>query len=357
MAAVLALAMTAAFFAYLQAPALAAGGDAIDSHAVTGDREAALDYWTPRRMRAAEPLEAPGAPETQVAPQAAGAGPSPTASASALSPDTEVPASLASAYPYRIHGRLFFRYGSDDASCSATVVTARSRNVILTAGHCVALPLEGGEPIWATNVVFAPAYRDGATPYGTYAGTMLRAPVLWTFENDLTFDVGAINLAPGAGGQIQDVLGSRGVAFNRPPGRYRRNRTRFKVFGYPAAPAASYNGQRLIECDVPFKAFESFTLALAVAPCNMKEGSSGGGFVLSGGLVKSVVSHNGCGTDPSCTVIAGTHFGNAAFKLWSKAAGGLTKGRRKRLRECRKKRGGKKSVCVSRAQTFKPVRS
>lgn len=356
MAAVLALAITAAFFAYLQAPALAAGGDAIASHAVAGGPDATAGYWTPSRMRAAEPLQAPAAPEAPLTSQSPGEEIPPTASASAQSPDIEVPASLSATYPYRIHGRLFFRYGSDDASCSATVVTARSRNVVLTAGHCVALPVDGGEPLWATNVIFAPAYRDGATPYGTYPGTTLRAPVLWTFEGDLTFDVGAINLAPGAGGQIQDALGSRGVAFNRPSGKYKRNRTRFKVFGYPAAPAASYNGQRLIECDVPFKAFESFTLALAVAPCNMKEGSSGGGFVLSGGLVNSVVSHNGCGTDPNCTVIAGTHFGDTAFKLWSKAGGGLTKGQRKRLRACRKKRGAKKPACVSRAQTFKPVR-
>jgi len=330
------------------APAQEAGAGEISTRAIGGSPAEVRDYWTPERMRTAEPLDAPAGPAT--------AATSVAPSLYAQAPDQEIPASRDLLYPERIHGRLFLTYGTSDASCSATVVTSRARNLILTAGHCVALPgAEGSQPTFATNVVFVPGYRNGARPFGTYVATSLRTPVLWAFEADLTFDVGAINLAPLSGGQIEDVLGSRGLSFNRGASGYKKNRTPLQLFGYPAQPAAFYDGERPILCNSTFRGFEGFTLALVAAPCNMKEGSSGGGVVLKGGLVNAVISHNACGLDPNCTAVSNTYFGNAAFKLWTKAGGGLSKGQRKRLRGCKNKRGAKKTSCVRRAETFRPT--
>jgi hypothetical protein len=307
------------------------------------------DYWTPERMRQAVPLEQPEAPAADLPP---------IASPSAQPPDQETNPALDTSYPQRLHGILFLTYGTSNASCSATVVTAKSRDVILTAGHCVAMPaVEGSSPpVFATNVMFVPGYRNGARPLGTYVATAARVPFAWTITGDLTFDIGAYNLAPLNGVKVEDALGSRGLSFNRPFASYKKNTTRFELFGYPAQPSAFYDGERLIYCNTTFVGFQ-FLFLSPVVPCNMKEGSSGGAFVLKGGLVNSVISHNACGTDVNCKFIAGTYFGNPAFSVWSKAAGGVPKGAKKKIKACKRKpKGDKRDNCMMRAKTFTPRR-
>ena len=113
---------------------------------------------------------------------------------------------------------------------------------------------------------------------------------------DLSFDVGAITLAPLGGVPIEDRARLARRQLQPPFDAYKKNKTRFQLFGYPAQPAAFYDGERLILCNSPFVGFQ-FIFIAPVVRCNMKEGSSGGGWVLKGGLVNSVVSHNACGTD------------------------------------------------------------
>ena len=61
------------------------------------------------------------------------------------------------------------------SSCSATVVTSRNRNLILTAGHCVSMPgAEGSQPTWASNVMFVP---DVAMRAGRPNGVGFSVPV------------------------------------------------------------------------------------------------------------------------------------------------------------------------------------
>jgi hypothetical protein len=320
---------------------------ALATHA-TGQAPAAVAaYWTPARMAAAEPIEAPEGSGTTGA----------EAIASAQAPDLEVDPARDTAYPERLHGKLFVTIGADNATCSATVVTSRSRNLLLTAGHCVVQPGgEGVQPVWATNVMFVPAYRNGAMPFGAWFATRLRAPLRWAVEPDIALDIGAVNLAPGPTGKIENALGARGVSFNRSARSYRGKR--FRIFGYPGEPAAFYDAERPIICNPRFKGFEKFSGSLLIAPCNMKQGASGGGWMLKKGLLNSVVSHGTCpvATAPTCTSIAGTFFGPAAFKLWSKAGGGLTKGKRRKLRRCRKlRKAGARARCRTRAQTFRPT--
>ncbi|HEX2359958.1 MAG TPA: hypothetical protein VHH72_09100 [Solirubrobacterales bacterium] len=325
------------------APALAIQPAAV-SHAVDQTPAEVRAYWTAERMREAESIDLPGG---------LGAPGAPLAAPSAQSPDREIDPGRDTAYPERIHGKLFLTIGSSNASCSATVVTSFIRNLLLTAGHCVVVP-SGPGPVFAANVLFVPGYRNDARPFGVYPATRLRAPAIWAFEGDITLDVGTVNLAPGPGGQIQDVLGSRGVSFNRPARGYRG--TRFQIFGYPALPAPFYDGERPILCSSRFAGFERFSSAVLASPCHQQEGSSGGGWVVKGGLVNSVVSHSGCvQPGPACEVIAGPYLGDAAFKLWSGSAGGLPTGRRKRLRGCKRKSGKKRTACLVRAQTFRPV--
>jgi hypothetical protein len=344
------LALTAALA--LVAPAAAAAGPAeppVAVHATGQGAEQVLDYWTPGRIAAAVPLDTPSGPGPEGAP---------TASPAAQPPDVETDPARDTAFPERIHGKLFVTIGTVNASCSATVVTSRSRNLLLTAGHCVVEPgFDGAEPVWATNVLFVPGFRNGAAPFGAYPAISLSAPLRWAREPLIELDVGAVNLVPGPAGQIQDVLGARGVSFNKPTGFYTK-KTRFNIFGYPGEPAAFYDAGRLIRCDAPSAGFEKFTGSPLVGPCSMKQGASGGGWVIKGGFLNSVVSHGACpiSTIATCTKIGGTYFGETAYRLWAGSGGGISKGAKKKIRSCRKlRKAAAKQRCRSRAQTFKPV--
>jgi hypothetical protein len=326
----------------LLAPGSSASAPVVE-HSVAQSPAEVRDYWTPQRMESAQPLDL----------EAGEKGSAAVATTAAEDPDQEIASNLDTTYPYRIHGRLFLRYGTIDASCSATVVTSFVRNLILTAGHCVVMPTSSG-PLWATNVMFVPGYRNNVRPFGTYPASVLGTTTQWGLEADLSFDIGAINLAPGPGGQIQDALGSRGVIFNRTPGSYRGKI--FQVFGYPADPVPFYDGERPIVCTQPFAGFEAITLSVRMAPCHQQEGASGGGWVLNGGFVNSVTSHSGCaGLNPACTLLSGTYFGDTAFQLWSSSAGPLPAGRRKQIKRCKRVTFKKRQQCKSLAETFNPV--
>ena len=334
-----------AALALLAAPASASATSSVSEHEIGQSPGEVLDFWTPERIEAAEPI---------VAPESEGAGSvDGGAQAASVAPDQETNPALDTSYPQRVHGRLLVLLDGQLGQCSASVVTAQSRSLILTAAHCLVVPGEasGGRGIiWASNVAFQPGFRNGVSPFGNYAGTNLGTPTAFAQSGDVSFDLGAVNLAPGASGLIQDALGARGVAFNRNPDKYRGNS--FEVWGYPAMPAPAYDGQRLILCYTTFQGFESFTSAPVVAPCNQQQGSSGGGFV-RGGKVESVVSHAGCINVTGCTLIAGSYFGEEEFQLYKEISGGISKGKKKRLKKCKQKpKGEKRTKCRGRVQRF-----
>lgn len=336
----------AAALALAALPQGASASAAMTAHDSGPSPGGSLAYWTPERMRAAEPLEA--APS--VPPAGSGA---PQAGTAAQPPDVEVDPGRDTAYPERLHGKLFFTRVGVDQSCSATVVRSLARNLLITAGHC--LVLSGGKPAWSENVVFAPAYRDGAAPFGLFAAARLRVLRRFAFDPIAALDVGAVSLAPGPAGLIQDSLGARGISFNRPFGKYKKSKTRFQVFGYPGEPAAAYDAERPILCNARFKGFERFSASPVVGPCAMKQGSSGGGFVLKGGTLNSIVSHGPCAVVETCGVIAGTYFGDEAYTVYAKA-GGVPKKTRVRLRRCKRaKKLRARLTCRGKVQRFKPV--
>ena len=325
------------------APGAQAGGGPVATHEVDASPAEVRDYWTPERMLAAEPLDDPGGGRLKRGPAQAAAAP----------PDQEIPPELDVTYPYRIHGKLFLTLGGSNGQCSATVVTSFSRDLVLTAGHCVAEPRGAGQVDWASNLLFVPAYRDGNAPLGSYPAVNAGSPALWAFEGAISFDVGVLKLAPGGGGAIQDQLGSRGIAFNRAVKNFRGKSA--QLFGYPAAPEPAYDGQRPILCNSPFLGIEGFSGSLVAGPCNQQQGASGGGWVQNGGIVTSLTSHSACDNPNGCTAIAGTYLGDAAFKLWSAIGGGLPKGLKKKIKGCKRKKPKKRQRCITRYQTFQPV--
>ena len=331
--------------ALLIAPAAWANPSAVTSHAIAGSAAEVRDYWTPQRMREAVPLDGPSG---------AGLEQEPLARSSAIPPDQEIPAGLDTTYPYRIHGRLFLRFNGQPNSCSATVVTSFSRDLILTAGHCLSEPKGRGQVNWATDVLFAPGYRNGVAPLGEYPAVTAGTPALWAAAGAISFDLGIVKLAWAGGAAIQDLLGSRGISFNRVPKSF-KGRT-LQAFGYPAAPNPDYDGERPILCNSPFLGFQAFSGSPVIGPCHQQQGASGGGWVQNGGIVTSLTSHSACrNPTPSCTAVAGTYLGSGAFKVYSALGGGLPKKLKKRLRGCKKNRAKKRQRCLNRYETFRPV--
>ncbi len=329
-----------------------AGAAPIATHEVGQSSATVRGYWTAERMREAVPLDGASTGADAAAP---------TAAASAAPPDQEIPASLDTTYPYRVHGRLFVTFGNENGSCSATVVTSYRRDLVLTAAHCLAMTLGVGQTQWATNVLFVPAYRDHFAPYGVYTASRLAVPGAYPYLG-VSVDTGAVNVTGDAAQPIQDRLGSRGIAFNKVP-RSLSNRT-LQLFGYPADPSPAYDGERPILCSSQVSGFEGETGSLLAAPCNQAQGASGGGWILGDRLLVSVTSHAWitCGGFAGCHVLAGPYFGGEAFHLWAGAGGPLPKGRRKRIRACKHKRAKnpkktkrKRARCLSRAETFQPV--
>ncbi|MDQ3758818.1 MAG: hypothetical protein M3331_02590, partial [Actinomycetota bacterium] len=257
-------------------------------------------YWTPGRMLEAVPVAGPAAGlAAEVRPEN-GAEPGKPLAIEPTAADSSIddPERLDSAeqvpdntsYPTRTHGKVFFTIPNQgDFVCSGTVVRSRSKQLAWTAGHCVYDDISGR---FATNWTFVPGYQDGERPFGEWPARQLATTGPWKRSGNLSYDVGAAKLAKRNGKPIQKVVGARGIAFNQP------REQGFRAFGYPAEPnpltLQLFTGQRLYACDSPRTDDDDppgsgpDTLEIN---CDMTGGSSGGGWVIDGRFVNSVVSY------------------------------------------------------------------
>jgi hypothetical protein len=124
-------------------------------------------------------------------------------------------------------GRVFWQVGSSYYSCSGSVVSSKSDDLIATAEHCV---YDTDTKQWYANNnwVFVPAYSNGNAPYGTWAARRLTVKQAWTASADFNYDVGFVAVSTVNSRHIQSVVGSQGIAFNQPRLAYTYS------FGYPA---------------------------------------------------------------------------------------------------------------------------
>lgn len=88
-------------------------------------------------------------------------------------------------YPMKAIGKLF----TDKGSCSASVVSGN--DIIVTAAHCCYDRSAGN---WIGGWEFAPAYRDGYAPYGTFGWSTATILTRWINVGDRKSDVCAIRL-------------------------------------------------------------------------------------------------------------------------------------------------------------------
>lgn len=349
-------AVVLAFCIAWTAPASSSAGVSAgtSSHRVKQSGESATDYWTPERMRNATPLDLPGTrdgafgyrplPELEPATANARTGPAVEISGTrgtlgtsySTGTDSETSSANDTSYPQRIQGKIFFRLdGIGDFGCSGTVVTSPLRNLVVTAGHCVFGFGENNQ--YATNWAFVPGYRNGSAPLGVWPATNLYALNGWVNTGGFSFDLGMARIGEVGGNSIETLLGSRGIAFNQD-----LSVTPVDIWGYPARPNpgedgfGDYDGERLILCshndpaDNAIRASETDSsggTSVGAAYCFMQQGSSGGGWIISGGFLNSVVSHGYCQTDPThtvypsgpCGLIFGPYFGAGAQNLYAAA--------------------------------------
>ncbi len=96
-----------------------------------------------------------------------------------------------------------FEGGSEtsDHSCTASVVSSTSGDLLITAAHCVS-----GQ---GTDITVAPGYDAGSTPYGVWSVTAVFVDRAWEVEQSASDDVAILRVAPtvanGLTRTLQDV--------------------------------------------------------------------------------------------------------------------------------------------------------
>ena len=155
------------------------------------DQAATTAYWTPQRMAGATPLDT----STVEAPQDAPPG-TPTGTLFDGVPTV---------------GALFSTVGDETHFCTASVIRSATRNLLLTAAHCVY-----GKDGYQGNIAFVPGYHDGVAPYGTWPVASMLVADGWQDSADQNLDFAFLTVAPNAQHRrIQDVTGANDLGIDR----------------------------------------------------------------------------------------------------------------------------------------------
>ncbi|MFE2725289.1 trypsin-like serine peptidase [Kitasatospora sp. NPDC059327] len=127
--------------------------------------------------------------------------------------------------------------------CTASVLHSTTGNLLLTAAHC----LSGTD-----GVTFAPGYRDGTAPYGTWRVTAIHTAAGWSQDGDQDEDFAILETASSGGRRIEDVVGANQLGTDEPFG------ATVRLYGYPSgteAPILCTNTtgrrstyQRVVDC-------------------------------------------------------------------------------------------------------------
>jgi V8-like Glu-specific endopeptidase len=266
---------TAVLLALFSLPAQA-GAAARESVALSptnvtaGEAAAVARYWTPARMRSARPLDqiikgsnGPAAPSGEIA-----------GASFASVPNTTLP-------PFTAVGRVFLKVGNFAGFCSGTAIDSPSRQLVLTAGHCLYSILPGHLiPTAARYFDFVPDYSHGQAPFGEFIGRKGFMPRPWLRSINENYDMAAVLTRPNAEGlNVADAVGG-GI----PIATDRARDQEYQVLGYPGGPKR----KNMQECDGRFSGDDRLTYPLGGPPslgvaCYMGEGASGGPWLINEG--------------------------------------------------------------------------
>jgi hypothetical protein len=241
-------------------PSLSTSSTSVVDHPLDANSVVASSYWTTSSMNNALVADEQVGSNSDLTPQN-----SDVSAGKAAQQQGQPPTNGESSYPLSTVGKVFMTNDSgQNMVCSGTAVLSANQSVVDTAGHC--LYWNGG---WVHNVIFCPLYNNGNTPYGCWAARDLEVPADWiTARNDFHHDMGMAIVAPNDEGNLTDVVGGAGWAYNQPVQSY-------SAYGYPAAPP--YNGQTRQSCENGTgKSWQHGGGTVISIPCPMTGGSSGG---------------------------------------------------------------------------------
>jgi hypothetical protein len=231
-------------------------------------------YWTPARMRSARPLDLAvdrlGEAELRLgAPVETGALAS------------FVPVATPEVAPYSVNGRIFVRQGKLSGFCSGTAINSPTRQLVLTAGHCLNSGPEEDRPgVWSNFLEFVPAYTGGVAPFGAFVArrSTLRDPQQWIKQGNPDFDMGAFLTLPNSAGlNLADAVGGGATIVT---GLSRQQS--FLTYGYPG------ESKRMQGCRSPYVGDDLLSNPLPGPPtmairCQWAPGASGGGWLIGDG--------------------------------------------------------------------------
>jgi hypothetical protein len=266
------------------------------AHGSTADQTAALTFWTPERLAAAQDADAAAATSLDAAKSAktsrrsrasskngnstrfkpvtvpaAQPATGPVASTTAVHPDSTSPQAWTSGgLISTTAGKVFFSTNSGTFACSGDAVASGNRSIVATAGHCV---VDAGTGEVYHNWVFIPGYHQGSRPYGTFTASSLHWMPQRIGNADPTWDAAFATMSPLNGRKLVDTVGGQGIGFGMTPGQ------NVYSFGYGGS-AEEGNGERLNWCSGT-EVFESGHPGGGIwgIDCIQTGGSSGGPFL------------------------------------------------------------------------------
>jgi V8-like Glu-specific endopeptidase len=208
-------------------------------------------------------------------------------------------------------GRAFFHnpVNGYDYACSASALNSGSKELVLTAGHCVH---GGAGGTWMTNWVFVPLYNYGSQPYGQWSAKYFTTFNSWMSSSDLSRDVGMVTVYPNSSGALVNVVGGNGLAWNW--GFYNP----VTILGYPAE--YPYDGGWQQYCQGTTTRFGSeYDVALQ---CGFTGGSSGGPWLLQYDNNTGLGYANGAMStlEPSTGWNRASYFDDAVYNMYTSIA-------------------------------------
>jgi hypothetical protein len=181
--------------------------------------------------------------------------------------------------------------------CTASVVDSPTRDLLVTAAHCVFGT--------GASIEFAPLLHDSVLPAGVWDVTRIYIDPAWTASFDPRHDVAFLRVAPHGGTRVQDVVGGHRLG-GPTPGQP------VNVSGYPMG-----SGGRPITCTAPLSQVDGYS---AIGCAGFGNGTSGGPWVQGGQVVGVIggLEQGGCSPD----VEYSTPFGAAVRSLFARAVAG-----------------------------------
>ncbi|MFL6060235.1 MAG: trypsin-like serine peptidase [Marmoricola sp.] len=181
--------------------------------------------------------------------------------------------------------------------CSASVVASPSRDLLITAAHCVF----GLGPV----IEFAPLLHDSALPAGVWDVKQIYVDPAWSRSFDPRHDVAFLRVAPRGGRKIEDVVTGQPLGFPQAG-------TDVTVSGYPMGSRG-----KPVTCTAPLALVDGYP---SIGCAGFGDGTSGGPWVQHGHVVGVIggLEQGGCAPD----VEYSTPFGPSTQALLARAAAG-----------------------------------